>query len=488
MKRTVTLRRPQRIGRRLRHERGNIVITTALLMTIFMGMLALTVDIGFLEGQRRFMQNGADAAALAAARVMGSSVSPYSTSVSPRPAFPNFYTANDVEVRTAATNIAQQNQNAGLASRTTAFSILLQYCVASSPSAYNFTAANSDCNVSGNGWVSSPTTNGKVPDGAYKVRVTTNSTITTLFGRAARGSAQTATSANAIAFIQGICPLATVSGKVLPFTLWNQQDFGTSYSQLYELWGSTAPSPNFAGAWQNMLDLSPPRRWCDNNSAHPDYRWHFPAMIPAGVTCNYPNPSVVNSTSFTGTDNSWNNAGYSEDPRSCYTGQDESYPDLANWAAGGFNGTLVVGQKVPTYQDAQPAQGGNGGSNVAQGIYGQPSTPPCSGGQFFFSNPDGAQDHNPDFAAWGPYKDVFVFTYDNPEYWKTSNNTWTNARSGGAPDRVQLIRVLNFRIYKNYDSANSRIYGRVVSPVFPPGTSTCGTGPSFSGNVVRMGQ
>ncbi len=478
----------RRLRHRWRRENGNTMVMSALLITVFMGMLALTVDIGFLAGQRRFMQNGADAASLAAARELAGSVSPYSSSLSPKPTFPNFFTISDQAVRDRATDIARQNQNAGLLARTTNFTVLLQYCVASTPSDYNYTASNNDCQATGNSWVASPTANGRVPDGAYKVRVTASSTITTLFGPAAGWQAQESTTANAVALIQGVCPPTTASGKILPFTLWDRQDFGTDYGTLYELWGSTAPSPSFAGSWQNMLDLTPANRWCDNNSAYPDYKWLYPAMIPAGVQCNHPDPNVAGSTSFSGTDNTWNRAGYTPDPRSCYTGNDESYPDLANWAAGGYNGTLAVGNKVPTYQDAQPAQGGNGGANVAQGIYGSPTAPPCTGGQFFFSNPDGPRDPNPAFAAWGPYRDVLVFTYDDPEYWKTSNNTWTTARSGGAPGRVTVKRILNFRIYRDYTSANSRIYGRVVSPVLPPGTPAgCGTGPSFNGNVVHMG-
>ncbi len=485
MKLPTVVRLQRRARRRWRGENGNIMVISALLMTVFMGMLALTVDIGFLAGQRRFMQNGADAGSLAAARLLAGSVSPRadcntSTTIC------TFFTTNDAAVRDQVTDIARRNQNTGLTARTTNFTVLIQYCVATAPGNYDYSASNNNCQAAGNSWVASPTANGRVPDGAYKVRVTTSSTITTLFGTAAGWQAQEATSANAVALIMGVCEPRTASGKILPFTLWDRQDFGSTYGTLYELWGSTAPSPSFAGSWQNMIDLTPANRWCDNDAAHPDYKWLYPAMIPSGVQCNHPDPNVAGSTSFTGTDTSWNRAGYAPDPRSCYTGQVESSPDLANWAAGGYNGTLAVGNKVPTYQDAQPAQGGNGGANVAQGIYGSPTAPPCTGGQFFFSNPDGPRDPNPDFAAWGPYKDVLVFTYDDPEYWKTSSNTWTTARSGGAPGRVTVKRILNFRIYRDYTSANSRIYGRVVSPVFPPNTATCG-GPNFFGNIVRAG-
>ncbi len=477
----------RRLRRRWRRENGNVVVMSALLMTVFMGILALTIDIGFLAGQRRFMQNGADAGSLAASRLLAGSVSP-KASCDPSTTICTFFTTSDAAVRGQADDIARRNQNTGLTTRTT-FTMLLEYCVATAPSNFDYTASNNNCQAAGNSWVASPTTDGKVPNGAYKVRVTTSSTITTFFGPAAGRQAQEATSANATALIIGVCAPQTASGKILPFTLWDQQDFGSTYGTLYQLWGSTAPGPSFAGAWQNMLDLTPASRWCDQNVNAPagaaDYKWLHPAMIPSGIVCNYPDPNVAGSTSFTGTDTTWKREGYgyAPDPRACYTGQVMSSPDLANRAGGGYNGTLAVGNKVPTYQDANPGQGGNGGANVAQGIYGSPSAPPC--GPFFFSNPDGPRDPNPDFAAWGPYKDVLVFTYDHPEYWKTNDNTWTTTKSG-APGRVTLKRILNFRIYRDYDGANSRIWGRVVSPVLPPNTATCG-GPSFNGNIVRAG-
>jgi hypothetical protein len=57
---------------------------------------------------------------------------------------------------------------------------------------------------------------------------------------------------------------------------------------------------------------------------------------------------------------------------------------------------------------------------------------------------------------------------------------------------VELIRILHFRIYRDYEVANSRIWGRVVSPVFPPSYDPAGCpidslGPGIYGNIVRLG-
>ena len=61
------MRLPNRF-RRCQEERGQILLLMALLLTVFIGLVGLTVDAGFLYAQRRQAQNGADAAALAGAQ------------------------------------------------------------------------------------------------------------------------------------------------------------------------------------------------------------------------------------------------------------------------------------------------------------------------------------------------------------------------------------------------------------------------------------
>src|SRR5436190_24255725 len=56
-------------------ERGQALVLFALMMTAVMGMMAVGLDLGFMYGQRRLNQNGADAAALAVSRLMAKSVS-----------------------------------------------------------------------------------------------------------------------------------------------------------------------------------------------------------------------------------------------------------------------------------------------------------------------------------------------------------------------------------------------------------------------------
>ncbi|GGI04833.1 pilus assembly protein TadG-related protein [Egicoccus halophilus] len=57
---------------RLKEEDGAIAVVTAVVLVVLVGMLALVLDVGNLYWERRQLQNGADAAALAAARDLAS--------------------------------------------------------------------------------------------------------------------------------------------------------------------------------------------------------------------------------------------------------------------------------------------------------------------------------------------------------------------------------------------------------------------------------
>ena len=65
-KRTL-IRRMSAFGR---NESGAVAIITAILMVVFLGFLALAVDIGHLAAVKNELQNAADAAALAGARAL----------------------------------------------------------------------------------------------------------------------------------------------------------------------------------------------------------------------------------------------------------------------------------------------------------------------------------------------------------------------------------------------------------------------------------
>ena len=54
------------------HERGSIIVMTAICMTAFMLMLGLCIDVSRIYMMRAELQNAADAAALSAARELNS--------------------------------------------------------------------------------------------------------------------------------------------------------------------------------------------------------------------------------------------------------------------------------------------------------------------------------------------------------------------------------------------------------------------------------
>ena len=468
-----------------RQERGNYMVITALLLTVLIGMLALVVDMGFAAGQRRFMQNGADAATLAAARMLAESVSPYPAGGG-RSGFPHFFGVTDKTVYDEAHLIASKNQNAGVSGRTTNFTVVVEYCVAANDNSY----APDVPGCTGR-WVTSTDSDASSPpDGTYKVRVTVSSTITSIFGGVI-GHSDTVTSGQSIAVIEGVCPQTVATGNIWPFTLWDQQDFGTDPNQLFELWGSkNPPEPNGADSqWKNVLDLSPSTAWCDGQPD--DYPWaadsSMAGMVLAGTKCTRVTPN------FTGTDNTWNRDGYAPDPRGgCYTGTSSNPTDLGTWASATFQGTLAVGMKMPLFPKP-----GDGGSNVSGGIYGPPLGPlnACSGTYFF----NGVTAIDPAHPTWGVYRDVVVFTFNIPtgvggHFYNLNTKQWSdNSQGNNKMGRATLIRILHFRIYSNYDGSASRVWGRVVSPVFPPDYNPSGCpafgsmGPGIYGNVVRLG-
>src|SRR5919204_1773357 len=62
------------MGQHRSGERGQILILGALMMTVMLGFLGLVIDVGNAYAQRRFMQNAADAASVAAARQLAFSM------------------------------------------------------------------------------------------------------------------------------------------------------------------------------------------------------------------------------------------------------------------------------------------------------------------------------------------------------------------------------------------------------------------------------
>jgi Flp pilus assembly protein TadG len=85
------------LQQRLRDAHGVTLLWVAILLTVFIGIAALAIDVGYLAVARNESQNGADAAALAGARRLGEN---YRLKISPR----------STDVTTAAQATAALNQ------------------------------------------------------------------------------------------------------------------------------------------------------------------------------------------------------------------------------------------------------------------------------------------------------------------------------------------------------------------------------------------
>jgi Flp pilus assembly protein TadG len=81
---------------RLAEDQGAVAVIVALMMTVLLGFVAISVDVGSLYSERRQLQNGADAAALALACHRGTPTAMTTTAT-------GYLTANVQDGRAAAT-------------------------------------------------------------------------------------------------------------------------------------------------------------------------------------------------------------------------------------------------------------------------------------------------------------------------------------------------------------------------------------------------
>ncbi|TAK30041.1 MAG: hypothetical protein EPO21_20035 [Chloroflexota bacterium] len=95
------LRQSTRPVQHLRQQPGQAIVMVALSMVFIAGFLALTLDAGYAYSQRRKMQNAADAAAQAAARLLALNSACYGT---PCPPY------SDGDITDAITSYVSQNQ------------------------------------------------------------------------------------------------------------------------------------------------------------------------------------------------------------------------------------------------------------------------------------------------------------------------------------------------------------------------------------------
>ncbi len=531
-------------------SRGQVLPIFAIVIILLFAVTALVIDTGFLFGQRRYDQNGADAAALAAGRLLASSVAPRDENGNTY-FFVTEQNLFDTVHHYAGLDASQLNQNTNMAPRndlavTVEYSGLWnaapsQWCystlgdvpnrVGTTPCAANIiTGPNGPMRIP-------PYPSASVP---FRVRVTVSSVTDPFlalpvfgFGDVAPspapanaedvaacstppGATGNTTCAHAVVAVKGS---ATFKGKgpLIPVTTASCDIAPDSVGQLFEMWGAAqspacAPSVN---PWQNILDFTTEQKWCSDptftNNADPDYRYfrRLPTtVLPANLA------RTTGSNACLNTDATWDRDTFV--PDTSWSGQnDDPKSDLPYWIAVGFGGSIHAsftdGNKVPTYIDVRGgASGGNQGQNIAAGFYcGASGVTPtscptginASGTYFFATNQDGFEATCPDeFGETYGYgcRDVTVPAWANPE-WVTglaSGGTgWNTTGGGGGPNRVRIVRLLNMRVYckwegstctKSPTNTNSDVWGLFLSPFEENQCTDCTSGPSINGNVAVL--
>lgn len=524
-------------------ESGQVLVSFAVLLMAMVTMLALVIDLGLLFSQRRFDQNGSDAAALAATRLLGDSLSPTNTGsalqfgVTDAAVYAEarrYAGLDPVSTSEAPTGI---NRSAGLTGRT-ALAVTLEYASAgtwcSSPAgpAPQRDPAVLRCVlpvVSGQAHPPLP-----IALQPYRVRITVSSTTTGFFAGVigtdsaappaaedegspaclpVSGAAGFVTCAHAVAAIRGTT-IAQSSAPIIPVTTADCQIAPAVPGAFFQLWGA---NPNGCGVdvspWNSLLDFTSETHWCNTLRGNDDPDYRYTNLLPPGAQVSG-GPCESEPIDY-----SWTRQGYQADPT--WSGQNEIKEDVPYWIARGFGGQIHAGYSdgnyFPTYVHLQSSPGGVLGQNIAAGFYCSSSGATASScatsvnpaGTYFFAQIQaGYHDVCPD--RWGQEfgvgcRDAAVITWEQPQWvveLQQGGTSWSSSPTQGAgPARVRAARLVTFRLYCGHaggglcteppkavvgNAANSSVWGRVVPPLIAGPCPACTTGPTLLGNKVSL--
>ncbi len=529
-------------------ESGQAMVSFALMMTALMGMLALVFDLGIVFSQRRFDQNGADAAAFAAGRRLATEVAALS-STSVFFAIPDSLIYQEVRryaglhpTNTGSAVPTGLNQS-GMISRNLLTATLEYKGTSAYPTSWCYSPTGPQ-----------PVRTPPVPACAlyqgtypplpaagefYRLRVTVSSHTNGLFAPIISANDNTPAAPTAQSVPACLPPHVKIGAAWMPLLVGGQPVPGNTICAqtvvvikgspvggdpipviplttpdcnltsvpggLYPLWD---PNPkncqgNPTGSFKNYLDFSDEPKWCDGVSYNYSYR------MPPEAGCGGP------------TDASWNRAGYAHDP--ARPGGNGSAEDISYWLGmGGFGGVvrpdtllpdgtyLSDGNRFPTYVSSNPNQSGNLGTNIGDGLYCRAvsvtnggngcSTSISPSGTYFFAKNrllGGAGLPCPDIWGAAPYnlgcRDTGVAVWIDPQ--RSAGAAWVPASNN--IERVRIRRILRFRIYCAFDangnctnpppgSAKSDAQGRFVSAFISGPCPTCTIGPSLVANTATL--
>jgi Flp pilus assembly protein TadG len=401
-----------------------IVVFLGLMMAlgVLFGMQAMVVDLGYDMGQQGVMQNGADAGALAVAKLLASSVADTS---------PISYVASDDQVQAAASQFASYNRAASNPTATyqTAVAYLLWNSAAATCSAGNqpvFTASSDPGLVAEVGGVRNtlrPDVLGSVPSGTCGVRVFARVTHSAIFGQLMGQSTARAT-ASAAARVYPTNPPTTFT-NLWPITRWLGAGACTFTinSPPCTFWDSHGP-PN--GNFKLMVDMSRYSALVYPSPLRPQHITDYDHTYPGNSTNRQ--TDLNNWLTY-----SWHGQLYVGDPR-CSVNSPSilQFSNCTNSRLETYNGTLGsnVGNAMRAFIDAHAEGVDTSGQNL------------------------------------GKYVTMHVFLW---RYGESNINTSTDVAStlwtGGSSSSIQRVILDQVRCFRFYDQtvSNSNASGYYVS-------------------------
>ena len=469
---------------RMRRRSGQATVLVGMLVGfgVLMGFVALAVDGGSALVQRRNMQNGADGAALGAAKTLAASVV-LSGGVA-------VFTAFNSDITARVDQLLAGNRGGTISQPT--YSATLEYGTFTSPTntyTYNTAAA-----YYGGSWhyMSPYTATIFVPANVDAVRVTAHEDTPTVFA-ALVGISSIPVQAVAASALQN-APDYRGEGPTWPMTRCAfpgptpAPENGICNPMLF--WSSNINDQycNTEGNFKSLLQLGK-LQGASYEGLHEQLLTAFDAR-PAMTEVT----GVNNPCGFTSWSGRWSPGGNCSDPinnppspygRVCCSSNDNvADMDIANFIVNEFQGTISLtsdwhtahptwfrpGYTPPLGDWLEVYNGGNLGNNIASYIR-----------QYIDRN--GTRDGL--YNYYGLHVDKIMYLYDLEEIWKDDDPSchpncvgyeWYPTRTNEPPERVHMSQSFRFRFYQQMADT-----GTFYTPA-----SVCGTSQSFNASSSRV--
>ena len=478
--------------------KGQTIVIVALCALALMAFVALAVDGGSTLLQRRTMQNGADAGALAAVQAM--TQPGIAVSCNPTPCHETYLVTNQT-VWLAVTQFVTANQG-GTVGGPAPVPTLEYHIMAGAPGCAN------PPNTTGC-YQAAPNDTALVPDWVDGVRVTASIQNPTTFARAININT-VPVSAPAAARVIATCPLPATPGPSLPFTRFRpdleaeMQNSANDILHPYAFW-----SPNKVSGYPSWkLTLSFRERSLYNPDPNSPPANTNPLQLLTGVDQRngLPQPGgngVGPNYGATGCTNNPLNTANCADMRGANPADQAT--DLANWSYWNWNGTISLTSTWPLAAQVDTRDGdwlesyklqANLGNNIGapirdmidrDGFLTPISGPPYNLGKaldktVYVWGPDlatfraGARNSSElgrtsSYAQqWNPGRinpTLQYGTWSNIDIVQGRNTQYGTDPSNASVDRVRFKFTYKFRFYAGLQTTSSEVDGLFISEAQP---------------------